>query len=298
MEETFRRAIRKMTGKSLARLSGRPDRGQVMSQLSQGLSASWTVALHEHLEAAHIPSTGFLGEGDIVSHSPVAWKQCQAEFPALAAEFRVKIAEFRDKWVQRFALDVLQPSLMQGRWLQQDSEGWFFNMRGSAQEMKDFYYETVHLMVGDAEKLVVIMSSRSLHIQDKLAATWHKESLKSPGSKVLPSLEAGLRDLESQCFRSLRENLPALAIKRFNSAFKPVRVKVPHAANPASIVRGIGRVWNPVGAWETGFLGYLHDYCDFVEGVVQLVGEWYFSKWSLYLRGFSAGQLVFFGAKK
>lgn len=298
MEEAFRRAIRKMTGKSLVRLSSRPDRKQVIGQLSQGLSTSWTVALHEHLEAAHVPATGFLGEGETVSHSPEAWKQCQAEFPALAEEFRIKHAEFRDKWVQRFALDVLQSSLMQGRWLQQDEEGWFFNMRGSAQEIKDFYYETVHLMVGDAEKLVVMMSSRSLHIQDKLTTVWHRESAISPASKLLPSLEAGLRDMEGQVFRNLRENLAALAFKRFSQSFKPVRGKIPHSPSPSAIVRSIGRTWNPVGVWETGFLGFLHDFCDFVEGMVQLVGEWYFSKWTLYLRGYSAGQLELFAAKR
>jgi len=298
MEEAFRRAIRKMTGKSLVQLSSRPDRAAVMSQLSQGLSASWTVALHEHLEAAQSPHTGFLGEGETVSHSPTAWKQCQVEFPALAEEFKVKFAEFREKWVQRFALDVLQQSLTQGRWIQQDDEGWYFSMKGSSQEMKDLYYETVHLMVGDAEKLLVMISSRSLHIQDKLTATWHRESAHSPASKVLPSLEAGLREFEGTTFRALRENLSALAFRRFTQAFKPVRGKVPHSPSATAVVRNIGRAWNPAGVWETGFLGFLHDFCDFTEGVVLLIGDWYFSKWSLFLRGYSAGQLELFSARR
>jgi len=298
MDEAFRRAIRKMTGKSLVRLSGRPDHGVVLSHLSQGMSASWTVAMHEHMEAAQVPQQGFLGEGETVSHSASAWRQCQEEFPALAEEFRIKIAEFRDKWVQRFALDVLQASLVQGRWIQQDAEGWFFNLRGSAPEIKNFYYETMHLMVGDSEKLLVMMSSRSLHVQDKLCAIWHRESVLSPASKVLPSLEAGLRDMEVQAFHNLRDNLSELANKRFAGAFKPVRGKLPHYPTPGAAVRNIGRPWNPVGVWETGFLGFLHDYCDFVEGVVQLVGDWYFNKWSLFLRGYSAGQLELFGARR
>ncbi len=287
-----------MTGKSLLRLSGRPDRGLVFGHLAQGLSSPWTVALHEHLEAAQVPGEGFLGEGETVSHSPEAWRQCQAEFPALAEEFKIKLGEFREKWVQRFALDVLQSSLMQGRWLQQDEEGWFFNMRGSTQEVKDFYYETVHLMVGDAEKLVVMMTSRALHIQDRMTTVWHRESVQSPASKALPSLEAGLRDLEANAFRGLRENCSALAYRRYSQAFKPARGKLPHSPSPASVVRNIGRVWNPVGVWETGFLGFLQDYCDFIQGVVQLINEWYFSKWSLYLRGYSAGQLELFSARR
>ena len=299
MEEAFRRAIRKMTGKSLVRLSSRPDRSHVLSQLSQGLASAWTVALHEHLEAAHDPAEGFAGEGETVSHSADAWRQCQAEFPALAEEFRIKIGEFRDKWTQRFALDAMAQGLMQGRKLQKDDEGWFIEMRGSSQEVKDFYFHTVHLMVGDAEKLVVMITSRCLHSQDRLAAAWHRESLLSPGSKVLPTLEAGLRDIEAQVFRGLRENVSALAYKRFTMAFKPTRGKLPHFSTPIAAVRQVGGpAWNPVGVWESGFLGYLHDFCDYTEGVVRLIGEWYFSKWSLFLRGYSAGQLELFGARR
>ncbi|HSQ42580.1 MAG TPA: hypothetical protein VLM37_09895 [Fibrobacteraceae bacterium] len=297
MEEAFRRAIRKMTGKSLVRLSGRPDRNQVLALLAHGVSASWMVALHEHLEASLIPGEGFQGESEIVSHSPTAWKQCRAEFPALAEEFRGRLADFRAKWVQRFSLDALQSTLLQGHWLQQDEDGWFFNMRGVSQEVRNLYYETVHLMVGDAEKLVVMMTSRSLHIQDRLSMEWHRESLHSPASKLLPSLEAGLRDLESISMRNLRESLSALAFRRFALAFKPIRGKFPHQPTQAGVVRGIGRIWNPVGVWETGFLGYLHDFCDFTDGLVQLIGSWYGDKWSLFLRGYSAGQLELFGSR-
>lgn len=298
MEEAFRRAIRKMTGKSLSRLGSRPVRSEVVQSMSQTFAGTWAVVLHEHLEATHIPHEGFAGEGEMVSHSPAAWALCQDLFPALAEEFTVKLSEFRHKWNQRYALEVLMPALMQGRWLQQDEEGWYFNMRGSAQELKDFYYETLHLMVGDAEKLLVMKTSRVFHIQDRLIQLWHRESIISPSSKVLPSLEAGMREQEGQVFKQLRENMTALGYKRYVSAFKPVRGKVPHYPTAAAAVRQIGKAWNPLGVWETGFLAFLQDFCDYTEGLLGLIGDWYFSKWTLYLRGYSAGQLDLFSSRR
>lgn len=298
MEESFRRAIRKMTGKSLVRLGGRPDRPQVLAQLSQGLQSSWTVALHEHLTQSMIPGEGFAGEAELVSYGSQAWELAQVEFPALNLEFKGKLQEFREKWTQRFASEAMVDLLKQGRWVQQDEQGYFFSMKASAQEVKDLYYESLHLLVGDAEKLMVMVTSRSTHIQDKLSSLWLKESLHSPASKLLPCFEAGIRDMESQYLRTLREGLQPLAFKRFSSAFKPSRSAPMHYPNQVAVIRSIGRVWNPVGAWENGYLAYLQDFCDYLDGLVQVIADWYANKWSLFLRGYSAGQLELFHSRQ
>ncbi len=297
MEESFRRAIRKMTGKSLVRLGGRPDKPQVLAQLSQGIQSSWIVALHEHLVQSMVPGEGFKSEGELVSYGAEAWEQAQLEYNALHAEFLGKLKEFREKWQQRYTLDALVMQLQQGKRIQQDEHGFFLNMNGSAQEVKEFYYETMHFLVGDAEKLLVMVTSRCLHVQDKVSAIWLKESLHGPASKLLPCFEAGVRDMESQSLRVLREGLQPLAYKRFTSAFKILRGSPAHYPSAHALARNIGTSWNPVGAWENGFLAYLQDFCDYLDGIVQIVPEWYATKWALFLRGYSAGQMDLFRSR-
>lgn len=293
MEESFRRAIRKMTGKSLVRLAGRPDRTDVMGRLAQELHATWSVVLHEHLNASH-QKDGFAGETDMVSHSQSLYAASQEEFPALREEFQQKMADFRHKWQQRYQLEAITPLLLQGNWLAQSDQGWFFTLKGTSQEIKNFYFETLHLMVGDAEKLVVMILSRVMHLQEKLANQWIRETAIGPASKILPSLEAGLRDQEAEVFHELRESLARLAFQRFSQSFKSRSSKVSYYPSSQALVRTIGRNWNPLGIWETGFLGFLQDFCDYTEGLLMLIADWYYMKWSLYLRGFSTGQLHLF----
>ena len=50
MQESFRRAIRKMTGASV-RLNARPDRSLMMATISQSMMVTWSIALFEHLDA-------------------------------------------------------------------------------------------------------------------------------------------------------------------------------------------------------------------------------------------------------
>ena len=51
MDESFRRAIRKMTGTSIVRFGSRPNRASMIANLSQSMNATWSIALYEHLDA-------------------------------------------------------------------------------------------------------------------------------------------------------------------------------------------------------------------------------------------------------
>ena len=282
----------------MSRMHGRPVRDEIIRRMALEISGTWAVVLQEHLEAAAEQVGGFAGERELVSHSPAAWALYQELFPALNEEFTEKLSEFRNKWQQRYSLNVLLPALIQGHWIEQDAEGWFFNMRGSVQELKNLYYETLHLMVGDAEKFLVMKSSRILHIQDRITQIWHKEALLSPASKILPSLEAGMRDAEIRLFKHMREGLSTLAYQHYAAAFKGARGKSLRYPTAAFAARNIGKYWNPLGLWETGFLGYLQNFCDYVAGLQRLMGDWYHNKWTLYLRGFSIGQLDLFRSRR
>lgn len=304
MDEYFRRAIRKLTGRSLSRLAARPERSVLLAELAQNMEPAWSIALGAHLEAALDDPAAVMAGSETISSSSEAWRAAQGEFPALQEEFRARFEEFRTKWLQRFSTDEIAKTLLQGRWVSQDDQGlWSFALKGRTdkereKEARNLYYETAHLLVGDAQKLLVMMLSRALHLQDRLAAVWHRESAVDAVSKVLPSLEASLRDFEDKTFFSIREAMPGLAYERFIAAFRSARLsQVSKASSVHSVARQVGGpAWNPLGAYENAFLAYLDDFCDYTRGLAVLLGDWYHNKWSLYLRGFSRGQLDLFGA--
>lgn len=304
MDENFRRAIRKLTGKSLVRFVGRSERAPLMAELAQNMEPAWSIALSAHLEAVLDNPEAVMAGSESISSSVAGWRTAESEFPALADEFRARFEDFRSKWLQRFSTDEISKVLLQGQWVKQDpaSGHWSFALKGRTEkerekESRNLYYETAHLLVGDAQKLLVMMQSRSLHLQDRLASVWHKESAIDPVSKVLPSLEASLREFEDKCFFEIRETLTSLAFTRFSAAFRSSRVShIAKAPSLQSISRQVGgATWNPLGAYENAFLAYLDDFCDYTRGLAMLVSDWYHNKWSLYLRGFSRGQLDLFG---
>ena len=294
MQENFRRSIRKMTGNSV-RLSVRPNRSSMVANLSQSLMVTWSIVLYEHLDAMLNDPSVNVGSSELISYSETAWKLADASFPQIIADANKLYDEFRAKWMQRFSTEEVMRLLLEGgEFMQHDEEkGWLLNVKNSKQDINAFYSATIHLLVSDAEPLFVRMHGRVMQLQEKLCKYWHSESAVDAVSKLLPSLEASLRDKENAMIVSLRSSLNALAKKRFAVAFatkSPAR----YYSTAASCARNVGRYWNPHYAYENGFLAFTDDFCDYARGLTIQIIEWYQSKWALFLRGFSRGQLNLF----
>ena len=182
-----------MTGSSLLGPGLRQDRSSELSNLSQAMDVRWSIALNEHLDAAETLPEESAGS-DMISNGTAAWKLAAEDFPIILEEYRGKFREFRFKWMQRFATDEITRMLSQNQYILHDDSGWFFS--ANAEKLRNLYFSTIHLMVGDAEKLLVNLSGRVEHIQDKLSRMWYRESALDAVSKVLPSLEAALRSSE------------------------------------------------------------------------------------------------------
>ena len=73
MEESFRRAIRKMTGASI-RLNACPNRSSMVADLSQSMMVTWSIALFEHLDALLNNLDPSVGSSEQISYSETAWK--------------------------------------------------------------------------------------------------------------------------------------------------------------------------------------------------------------------------------
>ena len=294
MQEAFRRSIRKMTGNSV-RLSVRPNRSTMIATLSQSMMVTWSIVLHEHLDAMLNDPAVNVGTSELISFSETAWKLADSSFPQIIADANKLYDEFRTKWMQRFSTDEVMRLLLEGGdFLHHDEEkGWALTVKNNKQDINAFYSATIHLLVSDAEPLFVRMHGRVMQLQEKLCKYWHSESAVDAVSKLLPSLEASLRDKENAMVVSLRSSLNSLAKKRFAAAFNTKGA--PHYYSSASsCARNICRFWNPHYAYENAFLAFTDDFCDYARGLTIQIIEWYQSKWALFLRGFSRGQLNLF----
>ncbi|MBO7383916.1 MAG: hypothetical protein J6U07_04820 [Fibrobacter sp.] len=294
MEESFRRAIRKMTGTSM-RLSARPDRPLMMATLSQSMMVTWSIALFEHLDAMINNRDEAVGGSELISFSETAWKLCDASFPQIKADANKLYDEFRAKWMQRFSTDeVLRLLLEGGDFLTHDEEkGWTLTVKNNKQDISAFYSATIHLLVSDAEPLFVRMHGRVMQLQEKLCKYWHGDSAVDAVSKLLPCLESSLREKENAMIVSLRMSLNQIAKKRFAAAFAS-KSQPRYYTSATSCARNVGRFWNPHYAYENCFLAFTDDFCDYARGLTLQIIDWYQSKWALFLRGFNRGQLNLF----
>lgn len=294
MEESFRRSIRKMTGASI-RLNACPNRSSMVADLSQSMMVTWSIALFEHLDAMLNNLDPSVGNSEQISFSETAWKLADTSFPQIAEAANKLYDEFRAKWMQRFSTDeVLRLLLEGGDFIHHDEEkGWALTVKNNKQDINAFYSATIHLLVSDAEPLFVRMHGRVMQLQEKLCKYWHSESAVDAVSKLLPCLESSLRDKENAMITSLRSSLNVLAKMRFALAFTgkgPQR----YYRSAASCARNVGRFWNPHYAYENGFLAFTDEFCDYARDLTLHIIEWYHDKWSVFLRGFSRGQLNLF----
>ena len=294
MEESFRRSIRKMTGASI-RLNACPNRSSMVADLSQSMMVTWSIALFEHLDAMLNNLDPSVGNSEQISFSETAWKLADTSFPQIAEAANKLYDEFRAKWMQRFSTDeVLRLLLEGGDFIHHDEEkGWALTVKNNKQDINAFYSATIHLLVSDAEPLFVRMHGRVMQLQEKLCKYWHSESAVDAVSKLLPCLESSLRDKENAMITSLRSSLNVLAKKRFALAFTgkgPQR----YYRSAASCARNVGRFWNPHYAYENVFLAFTDEFCDYARDLTLYIIDWYHDKWSVFLRGFSRGQLNLF----
>ena len=259
------------------------------------MMVTWSIVLHEHLDAMLNDPAVNVGTSELISFSETAWKLADSSFPQIIADANKLYDEFRTKWMQRFSTDEVMRLLLEGGdFLHHDEEkGWALTVKNNKQDINAFYSATIHLLVSDAEPLFVRMHGRVMQLQEKLCKYWHSESAVDAVSKLLPSLEASLRDKENAMVVSLRSSLNSLAKKRFAAAFNTKGA--PHYYSSASsCARNICRFWNPHYAYENAFLAFTDDFCDYARGLTIQIIEWYQSKWALFLRGFSRGQLNLF----
>ncbi|GBU24044.1 hypothetical protein R83H12_00665 [Fibrobacteria bacterium R8-3-H12] len=179
------------------------------------------IVLSEHLGwvSKHPES---LPHSENISQSRTAWLSALDGFADMEQKFAAKLDEWREKWQQRFEMEGVAQIVATGA----DEIKKVKNAKEKEQLAKALYLNTVHLMIGDAQKYLITINSRAELLQENIRKIWHKNCLNDSYSKILPSIESSFQNYEETFFGNIRnsffedqkDSVPSIARQEFLEA--------------------------------------------------------------------------------
>jgi hypothetical protein len=154
--------------------------------------------------------------------------------------------------------------------------------KGTRKEAKMLYLQSLHDMASDGERQVSAVSGHMFRLQGELSAIWHRESVKDDRSKLLPALEAALRQGEAELFKRVRLSLGDLAIETFMDRVQRWDKRI--YGSEEEMFRGIAWPWQN-SVYRNGFDGFMETFADLAEAICETMIVHYEGKWDLFLRG-------------
>jgi hypothetical protein len=239
------------------------------AELAHKMDPASVIVLSEHLGwVAKHPET--LPHSENISQSRAAWLYALNGFAELEQKFAVKLSEWREKWQQRFEIEgVAQIVAVEAEKIKKIK-----NAKDRERQAKILYLNTVHLMIGDAQKYLVTINSRAELLQENIRKIWHKNCPGDSYSKILPSIESSFQNYEETFFGNIR-----------NSFFEDQKDSVPGIAKQEFL--------EAIMANENCNL-ILNFYFSSVFRQVSKISaslcRFYSKKWALYARGFGCRQ--------
>ena len=227
------------------------------------------IVLSEHLGWAVKHPESF-PHSENISQSRTAWLTAHSGFAELEQKFAERLGEWHAKWQQRFELEGTAKAVATGA----EELKKIKNSKEREKRAKDLYLNTVHLMVGDAQKFVVTINGRAEFLQESIRKTWHKNCSDDSYSKILPSIENSLQNYEETFFGSIRrtffedrkDSMPGMARQEFMETIME--------NDNCNLILNFyfSKIFSHVSKISAGL-------CRF-----------YSKKWALYARGFSSRQ--------
>lgn len=254
-----------------------------LSQLASWMDAHHTVLLHSVVENTPVHMLIQSSERGDWSAGPNAMALCVKRLSWLREEVTLKFGEFRDKWRQRLDENMLVPFLRKNGWFQAVDGGHQLSSRGGRKDAKMLYLQTLHDMAADCERQVSSTSGHIARIQNDVATAWHQESVRDNASRLLPALEAVLRQGEAESFKKLRLHLGDLAQDHFTVKIAKVEVK-PYATE-RELFQSLSAPWHRPPRTANGFEGFMLLFADLSESLSMAMLDHYQAKWELFLRG-------------
>ncbi len=182
------------------------------------MDAASVIVLSEYLSwvAKHPDS---FPHSESISQSQTAWLRACDGFSELEQKFSERLYEWHAKWQQRFEIEGTAQILAKGA----EEIKKIKNSKEREKRAKELYLNTVHLMVGDAQKYIVTINGRAEFLQESIRKTWHKNCPGDSYSKILPSIESSLQsyektffeDIKKAFFEDQKDSAPGIARREF-----------------------------------------------------------------------------------
>jgi len=239
------------------------------AELARGMDAALVTVLSEHLGwVAEHPDE--FPHSRYISQSQKAWIMAREGFSELERKFSEKFYEWHSKWQQRLEAEGMAQVVAKGAAEIKKNK----NSKDRKKMAKDLYLNTVHLMVGDAQKHVVTLNSHIDFLQESIRKIWHKDCPNDSYSKILPSIENSLQSYEEAFFSDMR-----------NSFFEAQKDSVPSIAREEFLETIMAN-----DDCNSILNFYFSKIFRHVSKISSCLCKFYFKKWALYASGFSSRQ--------
>ena len=254
-----------MANKSIVNLS----QNHSYAELARNMDPALVIILSEHLGWV-IKHPENLPHSENISQSRTAWLSALNGFAELEQKFAAKLDEWQEKWRQRFEIEGVSQMVATGA----DEIKKIKIAKERERLAKILYLNTVHLMIGDAQKYLVTINSRAELFQENIRKIWHKNCPSDSYSKILPSLEGSFQNYEETFFSDIR-----------NSFFEDQRDSVPSIAKQEFLEAIMA---NDDCNLILNF--YFSKIFRQVSKISANIFKFYSKKWALYARGFGCRQ--------
>jgi len=204
----------------------------------------------------------------------------------LRQDARLKYSEFRERWDARLEPKALLPFLTRNQWIVPHEDGGVvLTGKGMRKEARMLYLQTGHDMATDCARQWASLAGRLQAFQTSFASEWHAAAVMKDddASRLLPTLEATLRDAEFEAWKKMRLSLGEIAEEAFIKAV--LKWETRPAADEEALVRGLLHPWVKNASGRNGWAGYMRALSSVAERMALAMLDHYQRKWELYLRG-------------
>jgi hypothetical protein len=208
----------------------------------------------------------------------------------LRRDTRLKFAEFREKWEARLEAKALLPFLARNQWIEEiqpleGEPGVVLTGKGGRKEARMLYLQTAHDMATDCARQWASLAGRLQAFQASFAAEWHAQAVaaEDDATRLLPVLEAALREAEFDAWKAMRLALGDVAEEAFVRAAAKWETRV--FPDATALVHGTLHPWAGAGLAGNGFSGFMRALAALAEKLSLAMLDHYERKWDLFLRG-------------
>jgi hypothetical protein len=244
--------------------------------------AAWMEPRHTLLLRTLLDRTG----GVHATGAPAVSQGVFRVIEGLRRDARLKYAEFRERWETRLEPRALLPFLTRNQWIVPHPDGGVvLTGKGGRKEARMLYLQTGHDMATDCARQWASLAGRLQAFQASFASEWHAAAViaDDDATRLMPALEASLRDAEFDAWKKLRLSLGELAEEAFIRA--ALRWETRAFPDAEALVRGTLHPWVRHSPSRNGWSGFMRALSFVGERMALSMLEHYERKWELYLRG-------------